>query len=349
MLYNTHGIHTTSQHFTHAIIHTTPPSYHQDVVIASLTPRLLSATAWQTSELATTAAAYVSTASAGCGGSLDSAAAAQQLKWLATASSHADGALAVDAAAMRAALHQLALAVYTSHQAVSAPLRVLLEGVCAEPASASMISALPLDTCATAAVVHAATRDAAAAPPLVKAAQLRCLAGALHHRGAQDTAAAASLFSSTRVDEDWRWLAACWAHIVSAHRESLPPQHQPALDHVLEQLSSDVFPVDVDAIAPALQAATHPLFATLVDSHLLPALQLLRQWRVDALGAELVARGEAWALVGGCAMQLLVPPAGVDPARAASMQLDVLQGCWGSVQADLEVCFQDHVWQVEWC
>lgn len=305
----------------------------QDIAVAWRTPALLSAAVWHTEDLADAAAAYVHTASAGCGGRLDAAAAAQQLNWLATGTAETDGALPVAASAMRAALHRAALACHL--QAASAPLHVLLAEI-QSTRSAAMVASLPLETCASAAVVHAATEDVVALPPPIKAAQLQCLATAMKHT-IVSTDGDVPAARARHAADDWQWLAGCWTQTVHAHRAQIPVVHHAAIDRAMQQLAAPGACVDLPAVAAALDATTHPLFASLVATHMLPALELLNQWRAGK-DTELAARGEAWCLLGVAQLQLLVPPVGVDPARAAYMQLHVLADCLQrSVLADHQV------------
>lgn len=323
---------------------------------ASHTLALLSAAAWHSPHLTAAAARVVHTALEGCGGRLDNAAAAQQLQWLSSATSPTthtprdEHALPMDDAAFEAALHSAALSMH--QHAATSPLHALLCDSLQQPPAAAMVATLPLDTCAVAAVVHAATTHTTSAPPTAKAAQLRCLAQMLQ-QSIVDAGGDASAARAAAIDDEWRWLAARWCCIVNAHRESIPAHHHAAVDAAVQQLRSDALQdasnadaatatglLDVAHVATALQASTHPLFLPLVTSHMLPVLQLLCRWRAG-LDASCAARGEACCLLGAGAMQLLVPPMGVDPARAASLQLDVLQDCWlRSVQADIEVLLQ---------
>lgn len=225
----------------------------------------------------------------------------------------------------------------------SAAAALVVAGVPGDVAPARLLHAATRASAAVSLVTDIASEVQARG---MRLAQLRAAALHLATSAASDSArsgvsahVAASPAAADHIRSTWSALGGLLAQVMLAHTSSLPTiaarQH---LTHLVQQLLSAVshgachqgqqYHTDSSSLvaefATLLRTTHHQRLASVLDPLLLPALELLLSNCDPAADGEatsaaarlstMAAQGTCWALLGAARLQLVAPPAGIDPA-----------------------------------
>ena len=182
---------------------------------------------------------------------------------------------------------------------------------------------------AAATVLATGVTGAAAAPLAERAAKLVQLKLAARHLRQLSTGKVACNQAQLAASE-WRAAAAVAAVTLAAHQTSVGDARlREQLAQAMDSLASGSASTQeqgaglLRTVHAALAASTHPVLQSLAEPVVLPMLHALVQGPAEAdATANLWARGRCWALLGLLRVQLLVPPAGVDPAAKYGLLSD---------------------------